>query len=144
MRNAPLDTLLDALSAEIARRLQTGLADSVKSALTDAVADLNPTNGAPHQQGPLIRGIDPHALYTARFLAARWSIPREQTIRDIDQALLPRARWHGSGIRYRGADILHYEGCDIGSAAPLLSLGETSTRLPEPKTAPSRARLPRL
>ncbi len=56
------------------------------------------------------QGIDPFRLYTVAFLADRWSYDRHDTVREITQDLLPRAQWKGGVIRYRGADILRYEG----------------------------------
>src|SRR5690606_38906140 len=57
----------------------------------------------------LVRGVDPDALITTSVLAERWGMEAD-SIRRIDEEALPRAPWRGGGIRYRGADVLRYEG----------------------------------
>lgn len=67
-----------------------------------------------------VRGVDPHALVSVEIVAERWGM-QPDTVRKIDRAALPRVVWRGSGIRYRGADVLRYEGVgeeEIGCGAP--------------------------
>ena len=56
-----------------------------------------------------VRGLDPHALYSRKTLAERWDSSTE-TVRRIPAAELPEASWGGGQVRYRGADVLRYEG----------------------------------
>lgn len=109
--------IIETLLEDMISRLDGRIADSVREAIRAEMAKHGQA-GAPGE----VNGIDPNKLYTVAFLAERWSIDRDQTVRDIDQAVLPRASWHGSGIRYRGADILRYEGVDVGQAAPVTPL----------------------
>ena len=62
----------------------------------------------PAVTGSTVMGINPNSLYTAAFVAKRWDYDNVETIR-VNKDLL-RAPWRGKGIRYRGADILRYEG----------------------------------
>ncbi len=65
-----------------------------------------------------ILGIDPHALYSVKFLAERWEVSPDTIYRRSDEKL-PRADWHGTGVRYRGIDILRYEGVDLDREEPV-------------------------
>lgn len=65
-----------------------------------------------------IKGIDPHRLYTAAQVADRWSVS-EKTVRRN----LQRADWNGQGARFRGVDILRYEGVDVNTPSPSSSSG---------------------
>jgi len=58
-----------------------------------------------------IKGLDPHRLYTAEQVAERWSVSKDTVYRNLD-----RADWNGQGARFRGIDILRYEGVDVEPA----------------------------
>ena len=91
-------------------RLSDRLAEVVHAKLPDwrpLVSD--PENGE-------ILGIDPHALYSVKFLAERWEVSTDTIYRWGDEQL-PRADWQGSRVRYRGIDILRYEGVDLDNEA---------------------------
>ena len=69
-----------------------------------------------------IKGLDPHRLYTAQQVAERWSVSTDTVYRN-----LTRADWNGQGARFRGIDILRYEGVDVEEAA---SSGRASSSTP--------------
>jgi len=61
-------------------------------------------------------GLDPHRLYTAQQVADRWSVSKDTVYRNLD-----RADWNGQGARFRGIDILRYEGVDVAPDPPYSS-----------------------
>ena len=77
------------------------LADRVREDIAGAVV---PDDGT-------IKGLDPHRLYTAEQVAERWSVSKDTVYRNLD-----RANWNGQGARFRGIDILRYEGVDVEPA----------------------------
>lgn len=90
-----------------------------------------------------VQGIDPHALITTSALAERWGMEAD-SIRRIDEEALPRAPWKGGGIRYRGADVLRFEGVSEeeinGGARPsnVTPILPQAPSLPEASPSPSR------
>lgn len=60
----------------------------------------------------VIKGIQLYALYSTSFLAGRWNVSADN-VRKKSQSELPRSDWKGGEIRYRGVDILRYEGVEI-------------------------------
>lgn len=76
-----------------------------------------------------IMGIRLHALYPVTFLAARWDVT-EDNVRKKSESELPRSDWKGGEIRYRGIDILRYEGVDLEA-----HMSDSSTR-PETELTP--------
>lgn len=88
------------LLSEVVRRI-----DEKRPAAADAVARARESNAE-------IKGIRPHALYPVSFVADRWDVT-EDNVRKKPESTLPRSDWKGGEIRYRGSDILRYEGVDI-------------------------------
>ena len=84
---------LDHIADRLAERVREDLASSVV-----------PSSGT-------ICGLDPHRLYTAGQVAERWSVSKDTVYRNLD-----RADWNGQGARFRGIDILRYEGVDVERA----------------------------
>jgi hypothetical protein len=77
----------------------------LEEVLEERLADL-----APPPPQPLVgevRGINPHALYTAARVAELLSYDSPETVLRSD---LPRAPWRGPGVRYWGCDVLTYMG----------------------------------
>ncbi len=91
------EKLLSELAARVARELEKTPDPSGEFGLSD---------------DPEIMGIEPHALYPVSFLAERWDVS-EDNVRKKSQGELPRTGWKGGEIRYRGIDILRYEGVDV-------------------------------
>ena len=91
------EKLLSELAARIARKLGTR-------------RDTSPGIGL--HNDPEIMGIEPHKLYPVSFLAERWDVS-EDNVRKKPQVELPRSGWKGGEIRYRGIDILRYEGVEV-------------------------------
>ena len=87
------------------------LAEQLVDRLPDLLLDRN-VQRAPDDDE--ILGIDPHCLYSVRFVADRWNVSTDTVYRLSDEEL-PRAEWQGSGVRFRGAAILEYEGVDVYS-----------------------------
>jgi len=86
------------------------LADRLADRLDEKAPDLTRPEIEP---GDTICGIDPHALYPVAFLEDRWDIS-ESTVRRLEErGELPRVDWEGRGVRFRGIDILRYEGVDV-------------------------------
>jgi hypothetical protein len=90
------------------------LADRVREDIAGAVV---PDDGT-------VRGLDPHRLYTAGQVAERWSVSKDTVYRNLD-----RADWNGQGARFRGIDILRYEGVDVERAR---SSPDADTKSPPP------------
>ena len=84
----------------------------------------------------IIRGIDPFRLYSVSFIAERLSLSAN-AVRDIDPVSLPRAPWRGQYIRYRGIDILRYEGvpeAELPGTIVRLNAAMTPEAMPRRKT----------
>ena len=88
--------------------------DELADRLADRLDEKAPGLTRPElEPGNTICGIDPHALYSVAFLAERWDVS-ESTVRRLDErGELPRVEWGGRGVRFRGIDILRYEGVDV-------------------------------
>jgi hypothetical protein len=71
-----------------------------------------PRNSGPRNAGPKIMGIQLYALYPVSFVANRWEVSPDN-VRKKSDVELPRSSWKGGEIRYRGIDILRYEGVDV-------------------------------
>jgi hypothetical protein len=91
------EKLLSELAARIARKLKATPDTSAGIGLSDE---------------PEIMGIEPHGLYPVSFVADRWDVS-EDNVRKKPQVELPRSGWKGGEIRYRGIDILRYEGVEV-------------------------------
>lgn len=104
----PLAGLLEAIAERVATRTRGEIEDVVAIALADAIGALG--ERAPAGGGQLVRGIDPHKLYTADFVAGRWDYSSAYVRNEIPEEKLPRTPWQGGTPRYRGVDILRFEG----------------------------------
>jgi hypothetical protein len=100
-------------------RIADRLAERVREDIAEAVV---PDDGT-------IKGLDPHRLYTAGQVAERWSVSKDTVYRNLE-----RADWNGQGARFRGIDILRYEGVDVkeSSSSGCTSSGTPSESPPEP------------
>lgn len=119
-----IDGIEDDLAAAVAER--------VIEALPAELAGLLQQSGeAP--AGDEILGVAPFKLYPVAYLAERWDVSKN-FIRRLPQDELPRADWHGREIRYRGLDILRYEGVDVSHLLPanVHSLQDRSGAAPSP------------
>ena len=96
------------------------LAERISEELASAVV---PDDGT-------IKGLDPHRLYTAQQVAERWNVSKDTVYRN-----LRRADWNGQGARFRGIDILRYEGVDVEE--PVSSGRASSSTQPESPPEPT-------
>jgi hypothetical protein len=92
--------------------------DELADRLADRLDEKAPGLTRPEiETADTICGIDPHALYSVAFLEERWDVS-ESTVRRLDErGELPRVDWEGRGVRFRGIDILRYEGVDVNARA---------------------------
>lgn len=90
--------------------------DRLADRLAEKFRDRMPTRLATGPEGKIC-GLDPHRLYTAEQVAERWSVSKKTVRRNLE-----RTDWNGQGVRFRGIDILRYEGVDID--APPSSPGD--------------------
>lgn len=75
-----------------------------------------------------IHGLDPDRLYTAKQVADRWSVAKKTVRRN-----LKRTDWNGDGVRFRGIDILRYEGVDMDAPpSPSVDEPQDDSDPPEP------------
>jgi hypothetical protein len=81
--------------------------DRLADRLAEKFRDRMPSRVTTSSEGK-IHGLDPDRLYTAKQVADRWSVS-ETTVRRN----LKRTDWNGDGVRFRGIDILRYEGVDM-------------------------------
>lgn len=82
----------------------------------------------PAPQADTIMGIDPHALYSAASVGERWDLSPSKVASKIEPV-----RMEGCQNRFRGLDILRFEGVNDKLLAPF------SPRLPENvKSLPKR------
>lgn len=88
---------------ELARRIADRLLDHLPNVVPEAEAISDDGE---------IMGIDPNALYSVQFVADRWD-KSDDTVYRLSNEELPRADWHGNGVRFRGIDILQFEGVDV-------------------------------
>ena len=108
------------LDPEELDRIADRLAERLREDLSDAFV---PDDGT-------IKGLDPHRLYTAQQVAERWSVSKDTVYRN-----LTRANWNGQGARFRGVDILRYEG--VGVEEPASSGRSSSGTPPESSLEPT-------
>lgn len=106
------------LLSEVVRRIDD------KPAASESVAGTRESNAE-------IMGIRPHALYPVSFVADRWDVS-QSNVRKKTQEELPRSGWKGGEIRYRGIDILRYEGVNVEE-----HVGESPARLETELTSES-------
>lgn len=99
----------------IVDRLSEVLPDLMEETIEQIDVSQPDRNQRPKENGALqIKGIDPHKLYPVSFLEERWDYSKSAVYR-IPDVELPRVEWNGGEIRYRGREILEYEGVDVGS-----------------------------
>jgi hypothetical protein len=90
-----------------------------------------------HSDDPEIMGIKVHGLYPVSFVADRWDVS-EDNVRKKSRCELPRSDWKGGEIRYRGIDILRYEGVDVaGHTGELAAQVKTDRSRCSPQTTQS-------
>jgi hypothetical protein len=116
------------LDPEELDRIADRLAERVREDIAGAVV---PSDGT-------VRGLDPHRLYTAGQVAERWSVSEDTVYRNLD-----RADWNGQGARFRGIDILRYEGVDVERAGSS-SGADTKSPPPSGDGAPYDGTLPEI
>jgi len=135
---------IDALVSRIADALRR----HEERLLSELMARISKQLGAPsgsvavtgHSEDTVIKGIQLHALYSVSFVADRWNVSADNVRKKSDEEL-PRSDWKGGEIRYRGIDILRYEGVDIkehfdGSPARMRS--DRASQSPEPLQSDGR------
>jgi hypothetical protein len=107
---------IDALVRRIAEALQEHEERLLSQFVTRVARELRKTPATSTAIGdsddPEILGIKVHGLYPVSFVADRWDVS-EDNVRKKSQGELPRSDWEGGEIRYRGIDILRYEGVDV-------------------------------
>ncbi|WP_263790010.1 hypothetical protein [Salinibacter sp.] len=134
---------------KLIRRLADALQQREERLLSELVARITkeprPTTDFPtandaseHRE---VKGIQPHALYSVSFVADRWNVSADN-VRKKSEEELPRSDWKGGEIRYRGIDILRYEGVDVEkhiseSSAKLET--ELATEFPESQQSNRRS-----
>lgn len=91
------EQLLSVLSKKVTRKLESAAGGPAPSA---------------NEEAQKVRGIHPHRLYSVSFVAERWNVSPDN-VRKKSEEELPRSGWKGGEIRYRGIDILRYEGVDV-------------------------------
>lgn len=105
---------------ELARRIADELRDHEERLLSELMVRITKkfgaTSGSPagvEMSGDTeIMGIKPDMLYSVSFVADRWNVSADN-VRKKSEEDLPRSDWKGGEIRYRGTDILRYEGVDV-------------------------------
>lgn len=136
---------------DLARRIADALLEHEERLQSELVAriarELETTPTASHafsQSGDIeIKGIQLHALYSVSFVAERWNVSPDN-VRKKSEEELPRSDWKGGEIRYRGIEILRYEGVDVeehldGSSSQLRDpRGSGSPEAPQSKGRSSR------
>lgn len=124
---------------DLARRIADTLLKHEERLLSELVARItrelktNPTTShVGGQSGDTeIEGIVPHRLYPVSFVAERWNVSPDN-VRKKSEEELPRSDWKGGEIRYRGIEILRYEGVDIEE-----HLDGSSSQLRDPRGSQS-------
>ena len=118
--NSPLPMELHVETDELARRIADDLCPRVERLLSQLASRIVSELGATPADSPVlgmdgrgeVMGIEPQKLYPVSFVADRWDVS-EDNVRKKSQGELPRSDWKGGEIRYRGIDILRYEGVDV-------------------------------
>ena len=135
---------IDALVSRIADALRR----HEERLLSELMARISKQLGAPsgstavtgQSEDIVIRGIQLHALYSVSFVADRWNVSDDNVRKKSDEEL-PRSDWKGGEIRYRGIDILRYEGVDIGEhfdGSPARMRSDRASQSPEPLQSDGR------
>lgn len=76
---------------------------------------LNSSSNSPPDE---IYGIGPYELYSTAEVAERFHMSKSG-VRKLPEEKLPRAPWNGFENRYRGIDILRFEGVPVEDYLPL-------------------------
>jgi len=91
------------------------LVDSVARKIVDLMKEelpLQRLSEDPMPESKQIYGINPYQLYTTREVADRFHMT-PSGVRRLSEEELPRAPWQGAEIRYRGIEVLRYEGVPV-------------------------------
>lgn len=105
---------IDGLDEELAAAVVERILDELPDRLAGALQQDQPE---PPDAGEAILGVRPYKLYPVAWVAERWEVSKDY-VRKMPGEDLPRAPWHGGEIRYRGLDILRYEGVDVEHLLP--------------------------
>lgn len=97
---------VEKMSQDQARRVADQILDMVRAGLREM------ERSAPEGQTGTVMGLDPYALYSVSFVAKRFGMT-PAAVRRISDDDLPRAAWRGSEIRFRGRDVLIFEGVEV-------------------------------
>ena len=120
------------------------LANQIAKKVVDLLLDnsriqhlLNSNSSSPPDE---IYGIGPYELYSTAEVAERFHMSNSG-VRNLSEEDLPRAHWNGFENRYRGIDILRYEGVPVEDYLPLDQYlddmdGEKSESARKPKKSP--------
>jgi len=120
------------------------LANQIAKKVVDLLLDnsriqrlLNSSSTSPPDE---IYGIGPYELYSTAEVAERFHMSNSG-IRNLPEEDLPRAPWSGFENRYRGIDILRFEGVPVEDYLPVDQYlddidGEKSESARKPKKSP--------
>jgi hypothetical protein len=131
--------------ADALRQREERLLSKLVTRIIEEIGTTSDRRSAVDQRGDIeVKGIELHALYSVSFVADRWNVSADN-VRKKSEEELPRSDWKGGEIRYRGIDILRYEGVDVEkhmseSSAKLET--ELATEFPESRQSnrrPSRS-----
>lgn len=124
------------------------VAEETRRALEESAPAAPRPETPPEAAGRTVRGLDPHALYSRRTLADRWDCSQDTVRRHHEARGLRQTEWAGGSPRYRGADILRYEGVpetELVAATPaplpIIAARRSSNR---PGRPPKAGSLPQL
>lgn len=100
------------IAETIIRHVERLLPDAINAVTTRLHGKQSLTSDSSQKVGAEIMGLHPFALYPVAFVAERWDVSRDY-VRKKPESELPRSNWKGGEIRYRGIDILRYEGVNV-------------------------------
>ena len=108
----------DCTLADLLRMFANDLAQAIAPRLESHLKEhfdalINSDATTPHlDRGKMALGLEINGLYSVSEVAQRWGV-RKDYVRRCDRNALPRSGWRGGEIRYRGIDILRFEGVDL-------------------------------
>ena len=130
---------------DLLRQREERLLSKLVTRIIEELGTTSHRRSAVDQRGDIeVKGIELHALYSVSFVADRWNVSADN-VRKKSEEELPRSDWKGGEIRYRGIDILRYEGVDVEkhmSESPARLETELATEFPESRQSnrrPSRS-----
>lgn len=131
--------------ADALRQREERLLSELAARIIEEIGPTSDSMSAIGQNGDSeIMGIVPHKLYPVSFVAERWDVSADNVRKKSDEEL-PRSDWNGGEIRYRGIDILRYEGVEIDEhldGSPSRARDSRGSRSPEIPQAKGRPSLP--